>query len=292
MPLQLNASANYTYLAHQLNSLVNEPNRLQSLRYASHTNEQPALAYCVNFPRLELVLNGELSMLIANHNDQQQTFLQTPHTALFVPANGWNEPLWQEPATTLSILFGKQQLGFSIMTWDGQQFEAPRKYHIARRGPRTAAFILQALTELMWRPEDQRSGLLLVRSLLSSALDLLQHPAQTLSRSQTLFEAVRAYIEENYRTALSRESVAEAFYISPSYLSHLFQKEAKLRFTEYLNQVRLEHAKALLKQYDMKVKEIAHQCGFNDSNYFCRLFKQQTNRSPSQYRVQYRSQQH
>lgn len=275
-----------------LEQVVAEPSRLRELRYARDAGEPPALAYCVDFPRIELVLSGQLSMTIAGHEDDTQTFIQSPDIALFIPRGGWNKPIWKTPVTTLSILFGKQQLGFSIMSWQGDHFLPPKKSHVARRGPRTAAFILQALNELTWRPEDQQTSLLLLRSLLSSALDLTLHPTETLSRSQTLFEAIRNYIEENYRSALSRESVANAFYISPSYLSHLFQKEANMRFNEYLNHVRLEHAKELLKQYDLKVKEIATHCGFNDSNYFCRLFKQQTNRSPSQYRVHYRSQQH
>lgn len=42
-------------------------------------------------------------------------------------------------------------------------------------------------------------------------------------------------------------------------------------FNEYLTRVRLEKAKQLLRGYDLKVKEIAHNCGFVDSNYFCRV---------------------
>ncbi|WP_159310513.1 helix-turn-helix transcriptional regulator, partial [Klebsiella pneumoniae] len=91
-------------------------------------------------------------------------------------------------------------------------------------------------------------------------------------------------------SALTSESVAQAFYISPNYLSHLFQKTGAIGFNEYLNHTRLEHAKTLLKGYDLKVKEVAHACGFVDSNYFCRLLRKNTERSPSEYRRQYHSQ--
>jgi len=113
---------------------------------------------------------------------------------------------------------------------------------------------------------------------------------QTPSRSQTLFTAIREHVEEHYQQPLTRESVASAFYISPNYLSHLFQKSGGMGFNEYLNYVRLEQAKNLLKGYDMKVKEVAHASGFIDSNYFCRQFRKSTERSPSEYRNQYRSQ--
>jgi AraC-like DNA-binding protein len=74
--------------------------------------------------------------------------------------------------------------------------------------------------------------------------------------------------------------VAQAFYLSPNYLSHLFQKCGPMGFNEYLNHIRLEQARMLLKGHDMKVKDVAHACGFADSNYFCRLFRKNTERSP------------
>ncbi len=94
----------------------------------------------------------------------------------------------------------------------------------------------------------------------------------------------------HYAEPLSRESVARAFYLSPNYLSHLFQKCGPMGFNEYLNHIRLEQARMLLKGHDMKVKDIAHASGFADSNYFCRLFRKTTERSPSEYRRQYHSQ--
>lgn len=54
-------------------------------------------------------------------------------------------------------------------------------------------------------------------------------------------------------------------------------KNGAIGFNEYLNHTRLEHAKTLLKGYDLKVKEVAHACGFVDNNYFCRLFRKTPN---------------
>ncbi|WP_163504523.1 helix-turn-helix transcriptional regulator, partial [Escherichia coli] len=98
------------------------------------------------------------------------------------------------------------------------------------------------------------------------------------------------YIDLHFAEPLSRESVAQSFYLSPNYLSHLFQKCGPMGFNEYLNHIRLEQARMLLKGHDMKVKDVAHACGFADSNYFCRLFRKNTERSPSEYRRQYHSQ--
>ena len=273
-------------VSHLLSRLIGGATPLRQICFIGATGSAPAPAFQVDFPRLEIVLEGSLEDTgIAGDNA-----LMVEHDVLYVPAGGWNFPQWSTPATTLSILFGKQQLGFSVTRWDGKELYNLTKQHVARRGPRIGSFLLQTLHEMQMQPKEQQTARLIVASLLSHCRDLLGSQIQTASRSQALFEAIRDYIDENYPLPLTRESVAQSFYISPNYLSHLFQKTGSIGFNEYLNHTRLEHAKALLKGYDLKVKEVAHTCGFVDSNYFCRLFRKNTERSPSEYRRQYHSQ--
>ena len=201
----------------------------------------------------------------------------------FFSASG-NVPL--HSSISLRISFGKQQL--MLQFYRGNTLI--QQQQIARRGPRTGAFLLQTLNELQMQPTEQDTARLVILSLLSHCRDLLGSDIHTDSRSRALFEAVRRFIDENHASALTRDSVAGAFYISPNYLSHLFQKTGNVGFNEYLTQTRLEHARQLLKGYDLKIKDIAARCGFTDSNYFCRLFRKHTERSPSEYRRQYHSQ--
>lgn len=273
----------YHDVSHLLSRLINGPTPLRQIYFASTTSTTPELAYQVDFPRLEIVLEGEFA-------DSGIDKVLTPGDVLFVPAGGWNFPQWVTSVTTLSILFGKQQLGFSVVQWDGKQYQNLTHQHVARRGPRIGSFLLQTLHEMQMQPQEQQTARLIVASLLSHCRDLLGSQIQTASRSQALFDAIRGYIDERYASPLTRESVAQAFYISPNYLSHLFQKTGAIGFNEYLNHTRLEHAKTLLKGYELKIKDVAHTCGFIDSNYFCRLFRKNTERSPSEYRRQYHSQ--
>ncbi|KLG19584.1 AraC family transcriptional regulator [Enterobacter roggenkampii] len=265
-----------------LTNLINGTTPLRQVRFANSATSAPELALQVDFPRLEIAIEGSMK-------DQASCVLQQGDV-LYVPAGGWNNPQWQAPATTLSILFGKQQLGFSLLHWNGIDVRNLTKQHVARRGPRIGSLLLQTLHEMQMQPHEQQTARLIIASLLSHCVDLLGSQIQTASRSQALFEAIRVYIDEHYATPLTRESVAQAFYISPNYLSHLFQKTGAVGFNEYLTHTRLEHARQLLKGYDLKVKEVAHACGFVDSNYFCRLFRKNTERSPSEYRRQYHSQ--
>lgn len=208
--------------------------------------------------------------------------VDTDCEALFFSSG--NIPL--QPAMSLTISFGKQQLTLQLQ----RDNTLLQQLQVARRGPRVGAFLLQTLAELQMQPDDRETARLVVLSLLSHCRDLLGSDIHTASRSRALFEAIRHYIEEQHASALTRESVAQAFYISPNYLSHLFQKTGNVGFNEYLTQTRLEHARQLLKGYDLKIKDIAASCGFIDSNYFCRLFRKHTERSPSEYRRQYHSQ--
>ncbi|WP_333499912.1 helix-turn-helix transcriptional regulator [Kluyvera sp. CHPC 1.2972] len=256
---------------------------LQKIWFAGNHAPVPEMAFQVDFPRLEILLEGQLTDAALGESMQALD-------ALYVPAGGWNFPQWQSPVTTLSILFGKQQLGFSVQQWDGHQLKNMTKQHVARRGPRVGSFLLQTMSEIQMQPQEQQTARLIATSLISHCADLLSSQIQTASRSQALFDAIREHIDSHFAEPLTRESVAQAFYISPNYLSHLFQKSGVMGFNEYLNHTRLEHARRLLKGYDLKVKEIAHACGFVDSNYFCRLFRKNTDRSPSEYRRQYHSQ--
>ncbi|CAM3607297.1 helix-turn-helix domain-containing protein [Vibrio aquimaris] len=277
------------YLLEALNHYAKHSENISDVYFAGNLPKPPQLAYQVHFPRVEMVLIGELDMEVGNSLGIDTQYTLKQGGVLYLPAESWNKPVWNKPVVTLTVMAGKQSFGMSLLSWDGQQFDSAIKESVLRRGPRIGAFILNAIEELIKQPESQDTKRLLVSALLSHILDLLERPVETLSKSHALFEAVREHLEQHYHEPLTRESVAQHFYVSPNYLSQLFQKEGQLKFNEYLNHVRLERAKYLLIEYDMKVKEVAHRCGFKDSNYFCRVFKNQTARSPSEYRAQYLS---
>ena len=275
-----------------LRQFTSKINSINKIYFANNALLAPVLAYQVNFPRIEIIINGQQEILWANDRGEQISNTLYANDILYVTSNSWNKPLWHKPVTILSILFGKQQIGLSLLHWDGTQIIPKGQLNIARRGPRVGAFIIQAIAELTWhnQPSEQnQTAYFLIHSLLSSTLDLLNADIETSSKTTSLFEVIRQYIDTHFREDVTRDFLAKMFYISPNYLSHLFQREGKIGLNEYLNQIRLEYAKSLLKNYDLNVKEIAHASGFKDSNYFCRIFRKNTERSPTEYRRQYHS---
>lgn len=100
----------------------------------------------------------------------------------------------------------------------------------------------------------------------------------------TLQLALR-YIEKNYMLDITRDMVAEQAFISSSYLSVLFKKYCRLGFSEYLNEVRIEHAcKLLNNEQSLKIFEVAECVGFRDERYFSTVFRKRYGISPSEYR--------
>lgn len=92
------------------------------------------------------------------------------------------------------------------------------------------------------------------------------------------------YVRDNYTKPIRLSDVAELVYRNESYVSHLFRQKMNIKFVDYVTQVRVEKAKALLVQENLPISTIAEQVGFSDPAYFCRVFKKTTQQSPQAYR--------
>ncbi|MDF2987903.1 MAG: response regulator, partial [Eubacterium sp.] len=103
--------------------------------------------------------------------------------------------------------------------------------------------------------------------------------ARTINFSQIL-----NYIDSNFCEDITIQDISEKYYINPSYLSQLFRKELGITFTDYLVKKRMEFAKELMQDENIKTVDIYQKCGYNDYFYFIRCFKKYFGKSPGQYR--------
>ncbi|AGT33538.1 AraC family transcriptional regulator [Geobacillus genomosp. 3] len=92
------------------------------------------------------------------------------------------------------------------------------------------------------------------------------------------------YIDRHYAEPLTLDDVAEYIGMSPYYFSKLFKEHFGVTFIDYVTNVRIERAREALAHTDQSLKEICFSVGYNDPNYFSRVFKKQTGLSPSEYR--------
>lgn len=92
-----------------------------------------------------------------------------------------------------------------------------------------------------------------------------------------------AYIKKDFVNILSLNDIAEQIKVSPSYLSRIFKEDVGKGVVEYLNSIRVEYAKQLIKE-GVKFGELPKRVGFNSNTYFFTVFKQNTGQTPKQYK--------
>jgi Response regulator containing CheY-like receiver domain and AraC-type DNA-binding domain len=92
------------------------------------------------------------------------------------------------------------------------------------------------------------------------------------------------YLQQHYQEQVTLNEVAEEVFVSTYYISRLFKKETGINFVDYLNEIRIEKAKILLKDVRFKTYEVAESVGIPDAHYFSRLFKKHVGITPSEFR--------
>ena len=92
------------------------------------------------------------------------------------------------------------------------------------------------------------------------------------------------YINMNFAQDLKIDDVAKRFFVSRTYFCTLFKRISGYTFYEYINNLRLNHSKALLQRSNYSITEIAHRSGFNDISNYCRQFKKTFGVPPSHFR--------
>ena len=105
-------------------------------------------------------------------------------------------------------------------------------------------------------------------------------------KHQNVIFKTTAYIKEHLTDKLSLDQAAEQVYLSKSYFCRIIKDELGCTFTEYVNRLRIERSKTLLRGTGMPIAEIACAVGFDDQSYFTRIFKKQTDMAPGKYREQ------
>lgn len=95
----------------------------------------------------------------------------------------------------------------------------------------------------------------------------------------------KKFILENLESDVSLEKVAKKLGLNPSYFSQLFKQETSETFVRFRMRARMERAKELLLQSDIRIIDIPSRIGSNDHPHFTKTFKKYTGCSPSEYRA-------
>jgi AraC-like DNA-binding protein len=101
-----------------------------------------------------------------------------------------------------------------------------------------------------------------------------------------IIKRAKEYIYEHHTEELSLARAAKAVNMSTFYFCKMFKKVTDINFTDYLSRVRIEKAKNLLLNPNLRVSEIAFEVGFQSLTHFNRVFKKLLGQSPTEYRAQ------
>jgi AraC-like DNA-binding protein len=135
--------------------------------------------------------------------------------------------------------------------------------------------------------EKQYNSIISLLTIFGQHLSFVCHQVLVQPRASEPAAITRArkIIQEHHTDNLSLTEVAKAVNTSTYYFCKLFKSTTGLNFTEYLSQVRVEKAKNLMPNPNLRISEIAYQVGFQSLTHFNRVFKRITGQSPTDYRT-------
>ncbi|MDR1019095.1 MAG: response regulator [Lachnospiraceae bacterium] len=103
-------------------------------------------------------------------------------------------------------------------------------------------------------------------------------------KNDNIIDKAKSIIEENFMKDISLNEISRKVNVSPYYFSKMFKESEDITYIDYLTNLRIDLAKKKLLTTDETIKEICHSVGYNDPNYFSRIFKNKVGMSPSEFK--------
>lgn len=136
----------------------------------------------------------------------------------------------------------------------------------------------------IFRKIDQSRYVQDFQSVLQQVLEELGRDCQGTAADSGNIAQIQQYIHKHYAENLELAQVAKKFNYNYNYLSTYFNQRMKESFSEYLNRIRIEKACEILKTTSYTIAQVSEMVGYSDPSYFSRIFKNQTGRTPSQWK--------
>jgi len=130
----------------------------------------------------------------------------------------------------------------------------------------------------------ENTRLMTVLLLIHKGIHCLRTPPAEISSRHELVIAAQDYVKRNYGSRLTLDGIAAYLKVSPYYLSRLFKQECCFNLFDYIAEVRVNEAKKLLRDGHFLVSEVASMTGFENPNYFAKLFRKKVGCPPGKFR--------
>jgi len=128
----------------------------------------------------------------------------------------------------------------------------------------------------------------MIKLYLSLADQLIATGENHLQRSNATVKACLKYMNDNHTHRLTLQQLAQHVHLHPNYLCALFKDYTGQTVFQHLTQIRIEHAAQILRNSNTSISDVAAACGFENSSFFSRKFKQIIGVSPKEYSLHHK----
>lgn len=151
-------------------------------------------------------------------------------------------------------------------------------------GYKSSIFSEYADSLMLLRHESENTGAW-IKKISERIIEEINHTVkERCSDSAHILYEVKAYIKNHCCEDITLISIAEKFYVSPSWLSRMFKQHCGQGIHEYMTGERIRFAANLIQNSDISLNEVAERANFGDASYFAKVFKRITGTTPGQYR--------
>jgi AraC-like DNA-binding protein len=250
----------------------------------------PAGAALALGPRLVLVLGGTRVLAMARGGCYQEQSLAAGDM-LVAPAGAWllSVGQWRYQLVTLCMYPSYMRAFHRPLRRYQSPAAAPDIWYHTGRAPSSVVLDqVRCLSELVQSDPDHPALPQVARGALGLACTEMvrdsTRPPNLANRAERTWDMLCCYISENLGRDIGRGEVAAALGITPGHVTRLFKQFGSDGFHHYLTELRLERARALLRDTEIPVQEVAACCGLIPHR-LIRLFKRSHGTTPGRYRA-------
>lgn len=140
-------------------------------------------------------------------------------------------------------------------------------------------------------PPKQHESVVKLLTIFAQHLSIISNQivVQNQNAEPPVIRRAKEFIERNHAEDLSLSQVAKAVNTSTFYFCKMFKKATGIHFTDYVSRIRIEKAKNLLLNPNLRISEIAYAVGFQSLTHFNRIFKKIIGEAPTEYRSHLRA---
>lgn len=250
-------------------------------------------------PELHRQPTLEFSMIEKGHIEyftKNQTISAKPGGVVFIPpGEPHNWRVLERPFLITGFQLAVSKQSGRTQFIQHLQTQARKRNHQLNDFPIFGKVLAQIRKEIKLRPPyfmdhiDCLIRQLLVEFMRHAPLHTKQSLPENNEQARNIIRAtiIKEFVKANLSTPLTLSDIADHMNLSIRQLYRIFKEQEAIPLGTYILNSKIESAKYELVETEKLIKEIALDLGFDDINYFCRIFRRKTGNSPSEYRHLY-----